>query len=63
METTDCENCGEEIEYEISPRTPWDENRKPQVCSSCSDNELGEALAQTETPEGGWPRNSDIDRL
>lgn len=56
--TAECVNCGEEFEYDKS-RNP----HEPQLCIPCEDEIEGKALANIEPPEGGWPRNSDMDRI
>ena len=63
MGKTECENCESEIEYSTGPRTPFTEDNPPRICNNCADDEAFRTMAKEEPPEGGWPRNSDIDRL
>lgn len=49
-----CDSCGTTFEG------PYD---KMKYCNSCADDKAMENLAQVEPPEGGWPKNSDMDRL
>lgn len=49
-----CEHCDREFEWE-QRRGP-----DPDLCSSCRE---GKAMSAIETPEGGWPRGSDMDRI
>lgn len=49
-----CEDCESEFESV---------HEKQKFCNHCADDKAMEALAQVEAPEGGWPRNSMMDRL
>lgn len=63
MPWTDCENCEKEFEYSTGKRTPFTEENPPRLCPSCVDDEAFESIGRGDAPKGGWPRNSDIDRL
>lgn len=52
-ETKNCKNCSKEFETD----------RGREYCAGCIDDIRMEQLGEVEEPEGGWPRNSDIDRL
>lgn len=63
MPTTECRNCEKEFEYDTGPRTPFTEEQPPLVCRDCADDEANAGIAQQESPPGGWPKNTDLDRL
>lgn len=53
MEKVTCE-CGKEFE----PHRPNEDK-----CDECKEEDAMKSLAQVEPPEGGWTKNSDMDRL
>lgn len=57
---TTCDNCKRKWDWN-PPRLPEGKAfDPPDLCPSCAE---AKALSNLEAPEGGWRRNSDLDRL
>jgi len=53
-EERECENCSTTYTAEVKGQ---------KLCSNCQSEMDDKALANMETPEGGWLKNSQADRL